>query len=68
MAGAVPRAHRSATRTVGRIGGGTVRSSTDALARTLLSLATAVHALCALPLLGPVFGDAEWWTGPVTAG
>ncbi|MEY9213003.1 transglutaminase-like putative cysteine protease [Thermobifida halotolerans] len=44
-----------------------MRSSTDALARTLLSLATAVHALCALPLLGPVFGDAEWWTGPVTA-
>ena len=44
-----------------------MRPVAQALPACLLSLATAVAALCALPLLGPLFADADWWRGPAAA-
>ncbi len=44
-----------------------MRPVAQALPACLMSLATAVAALCVLPLLGPLFADADWWRGPASA-
>ncbi len=44
-----------------------MRPVDQALPATLLSLAAAAAALCTLPLLGPLFADPDWWTGPAAA-
>ena len=44
-----------------------MRPVKEALLAALLSLTTAASALCMLPLLGPLFADADWWTRPASA-